>query len=161
MRGFPPDPACPFLPPPPPAADQREDNPLLLQEVRQLPPSSSKDPDQLAPLVAEAVCFDRSVLIFCSARAGCESCAGMLASQLPFFTGQPAPDKVAARQALADDLVALMGGYRNEALERLFRGWPGLGDGGGLPACTLCLAWFTGAWYCCMCDVFTLTMRLC
>jgi hypothetical protein len=97
---------------------------MLLQELRQLQPSSaSKDPDQLVPLVAESVCAERSVLIFCAARSGCESCAGLLAAHLPFFTGQPPPDKVAARQALADELVALMGGYRNEALERLFREW--------------------------------------
>jgi hypothetical protein len=53
-------------------AQGRPGEPPLVAE-RVLPPALPRDPDQLAPLVAEALRAGGSVLVFCASRQQCQA----------------------------------------------------------------------------------------
>ncbi len=53
-------------------AQGRPGEPPLVAE-RVLPPARPRDPDQLAPLVAEALRAGGSVLVFCASRQQCQA----------------------------------------------------------------------------------------
>lgn len=55
----------------------------MLEKVRTLPTSDTRDKDRIVPLVAEAFAKNESILIFCSSRRQCESCAELIADVIP------------------------------------------------------------------------------
>lgn len=67
------------------AAVQAKAGEVELEAVRQLPDSDERDRDCLVPLIAEALNEGgtNSVLVFCSSRKQCQSCADMVADLLP------------------------------------------------------------------------------
>jgi replicative superfamily II helicase len=60
-----------------------------LELMRRLPqsPDARRDPDSIAPLVAEGTALNHPVLVFCASRAACEACSRMLADLLPEASG--------------------------------------------------------------------------
>ncbi|KAK9826374.1 hypothetical protein WJX81_004727 [Elliptochloris bilobata] len=92
--------------------------PLVAQ--RELPPAQAGDPDRLAPLIAEALRGGGgSVLVFCSSRRQCQSCAALVASLLPRLLGAPNQAVVAARAGVVEALREAMGGFLSAGLEAL------------------------------------------
>ena len=81
-----------------------------------------RDPDRLAPLVAEAVAMGEPTLIFCASRAGAAATAALLGAHLPALVGGaraapfPSPAEAAGWAAAVADLTTATGGTADPAL---------------------------------------------
>ena len=105
-------------------------SPLLEGRELALSADPRRDPDRLAPLVAEAACEGHSVLVFCSSRVACVKVAAMLAELLPPLGAPERRAELGARRAEAvAGIEDAMGGAMDKDLRAcMLAGEPGRGS---------------------------------